>query len=90
MDVDICIIGAGLSGLSAAKILYENGYSVCVVEAQDQVGGRIQTDRINGYLCDYGFQVILPSYPSAKRLLDYRSLNLGSYPRGAVIFSDHI
>jgi len=90
MDVDICIIGAGLSGLSAAKILYENGYSVCVVEAQDQVGGRIQTDRINGYLCDHGFQVILPSYPSAKRLLDYRSLNLGSYPRGAVIFLDHI
>ena len=90
MDVDICIIGAGVAGLSAAKLLYEKGYSIYVAEAQEKVGGRIQTDWINGYLCDHGFQVILPSYPSAKRLLDYRSLNLGAYPRGAVIFSDQV
>ena len=60
MDVDICIIGAGVAGLSAAKLLYEKGYSIYVAEAQEKVGGRIQTDWINGYLCDHGFQVILP------------------------------
>ena len=48
MDVDICIIGAGIAGLSAAKLLYEKGYSIYVAEAQEEVGGRIQTDWING------------------------------------------
>ena len=46
MDVDICIIGAGVAGLSAAKLLYEKGYSIYVAEAQEKVGGRIQTDWI--------------------------------------------
>lgn len=42
-DVDVVIVGAGLSGLIAACILEEQGKSVAVVEAKDYIGGRCYT-----------------------------------------------
>ena len=40
----IVIIGAGISGISAAKILFENGMKdVTILEATNRVGGRIHT-----------------------------------------------
>ena len=41
---DVVIIGAGTSGLSAAKALINKGYSVVVIEAESDVGGRCITD----------------------------------------------
>ncbi|KAM4699695.1 amine oxidase [flavin-containing] B-like [Discoglossus pictus] len=42
---DVIVIGAGISGLSAAKLLVESGLNVVVLEAQDRVGGRTHTIR---------------------------------------------
>lgn len=39
LDADVLVIGAGISGLTTAKNLMEEGFSVIVVEATDQVGG---------------------------------------------------
>ena len=50
----VIIIGAGISGLTAAKMLSENGFDVRVLEAQEKIGGRTRTNRILGIDFDEG------------------------------------
>lgn len=38
---DVIVVGAGISGLTASKVLREAGLSVVIVEAQDRIGGRL-------------------------------------------------
>ena len=40
----VIVIGAGMSGLAAARSLVEEGYRVIVLEARDRIGGRVYTD----------------------------------------------
>jgi len=54
-DDTVIIIGAGISGLAAAKELKENGVEhVIVLEASDKSGGRMKTDRSLGFAFDEG------------------------------------
>src|SRR5436190_1773137 len=45
MDADVLVIGAGASGLAAARALADAGRRVIVPEARDRIGGRVWTDR---------------------------------------------
>ena len=40
---DIVVIGSGMGGLVCADILSREGYKVCVLEKNRQVGGSLQT-----------------------------------------------
>lgn len=53
-DLPIVIIGAGVTGLSAAYRLFERGRRVIVCEASKRVGGNIETAKHDGYLYDLG------------------------------------
>ncbi|MFN0200609.1 MAG: flavin monoamine oxidase family protein [Bacteroidia bacterium] len=53
-DKTIIVVGAGISGLAAAKKLKEKGFNVIVLEAQDKVGGRLRTNRSLGVAFDEG------------------------------------
>ena len=59
----IYIVGAGISGLIAAKTLEEKGYAPVILEATDSPGGRVKTDNVSGVVLDHGFQVLLTAYP---------------------------
>jgi phytoene dehydrogenase-like protein len=85
----IVIIGAGLSGLACARILTKAGVPFTIHEAADAVGGRVRSDRVDGFTLDRGFQVMLPSYPEAKCVLDYDGLNLCSLYRGSDVHYKH-
>ncbi|SEI85336.1 Protoporphyrinogen oxidase [Cyclobacterium xiamenense] len=85
-EKSIYIIGAGISGLVAAIELEKAGYYPVILEAQGQVGGRVQTDEVNGYLLDRGFQVLLTAYPEIHRYLDLDKLELKKFKSGAIVF----
>lgn len=82
---DVVIIGAGLAGLCCARKLQRAGLDIVVLEAGDAPGGRVRTDSVDGFLLDRGFQVLLTSYPEARRELDYHELDLCEFKPGAII-----
>ena len=85
MNMDVAIVGGGLAGLACAKHLVAAGLEVCVLEAEGRVGGRIVTDHVDGFLLDRGFQVLLDSYPAARRELDFEGLAPGAFTAGALV-----
>ena len=57
LTADVCVVGAGFAGLSAALRLKQAGASVIVLEARGQVGGRSSTSRLkDGGWVDWGGQ----------------------------------
>lgn len=85
MSHTIHIIGAGVSGLVAAIELEKRGYSCIIYDQGTQVGGRVQSDIIDGYPMDHGFQVLLTEYPAAKKWLDLEQLQLNRFRPGAEV-----
>src|ERR687890_1927826 len=83
----VVVVGAGLAGLSVAVRLRAAGVDVHVAEASAHAGGRLATERIDGFVVDRGFQVLNTSYPRAADL-DLGALDLGWFARGAVIRVD--
>jgi len=87
----VVVVGAGIAGLSAAKKLKEKNFNVTVLEASDGYGGRVRTDKIDGYLLDRGFQVFLDQYPDVVNYFRYagiEKLNLKSFQPGALVYND--
>nr|AIT11918.1 monoamine oxidase [Platynereis dumerilii] len=83
---DVIVIGAGISGLSAAKLLNEKGVKVIVLEARDRVGGRTYTRRDSSYkYCDVGGSYVGPTQDRIVRLAaelgikTYKINNTGDY-----------
>ena len=86
MGKNIAIIGAGLAGLNCAKNLEQlTDATIDLYEKNQAIGGRIQTDEVDGFLLDHGFQVFLSKYPEAMKTFDYGKLNLYPFTAGAHI-----
>ena len=81
----VVIIGAGVAGLCCALRLQERNIPCLILEASDAPGGRVRTDKVDGFLLDRGFQVLLTAYPEAQRLLDYKALQLRTFAPGALV-----
>ena len=86
-SVDVCVVGAGLAGLSCANYLTQFGLETRVLEASDGVGGRVRTDVVDGYRLDRGFQILLTQYPEANLQLDMGKLKLKPFDPGLLIYT---
>ncbi len=82
---NVLIIGAGLAGLACARRLTSAGLTCTILEASDGIGGRVRTDRVQGFQLDRGFQVLLTGYPEAREVLNYQALDLMPFHPGALI-----
>lgn len=87
MQVDILIIGGGLSGLTATWQLQSAGVDVTLLEARERFGGRILTLGKDGADCDLGPSWIWPGQPLVASLLDHFKIPFyDQFVDGAVLF----
>jgi len=87
--IDTClIIGAGISGLLAARELERNGVRVTVVDKGCRAGGRMATRRIDDAICDHGAQFFTVRSPRFRAIVDELLAN-GIVEEWARGFADH-
>ncbi|MDS0477065.1 flavin monoamine oxidase family protein [Natrinema sp. 1APR25-10V2] len=73
---DAVVVGAGLAGLTAARELVKDDYSVTVLEARDRVGGRTLSHRLaDGERVDLGGQWIGPTQDRVNELVETYDLD---------------
>jgi monoamine oxidase len=76
---DVVVVGAGLSGLVAARAIARGGYSVAVLEARERVGGRMLDREIaGGQVVDLGAEFIGPTQNHIRGLVD--ELGIETFP----------
>lgn len=85
MKSPVIIVGGGMAGLTCAVELERRGVEYHLLEAGSRLGGRVVTDRVEGFLLDRGFQVLLTGYPEIRRLWALENLRLRRVRSGAVI-----
>ncbi|MDX2777435.1 NAD(P)/FAD-dependent oxidoreductase, partial [Streptomyces caniscabiei] len=82
---DVLVVGAGVAGLACARDLVAAGVGVRVLEAGDEVGGRMRSDRVEGFVVDRGFQVVNTSYPQLRRRVTLKDLRPRPFTPGVLV-----
>jgi monoamine oxidase len=78
IDADVCVVGAGYAGLTAARRLHQHDQSVVVLEARDRVGGRIWTQPLaDGTPVDRGGAWLAPYHDAMFELA--AEVGVGTY-----------
>src|SRR5258708_6768725 len=68
-DADVIVIGGGIAGVAAALRLKDCGLHPLVLEAESRVGGRMTTDRVNGFVIDRGVTLFGNAFGSMRALV---------------------
>lgn len=78
----VAILGAGLAGLATAYHLEKHNIDYVIIEQKNYVGGRQQTIKIDNFLCDVGFQILLSAYDQLNQF-PLNKLDNCYFPNGA-------
>lgn len=66
----VLVVGAGITGLSAAWEAMRAGAGVTLVEASSQVGGKVRTERLDGFVIEHGPDSFVSYRPAALGLIN--------------------
>ncbi|MFQ5756619.1 MAG: protoporphyrinogen oxidase [Acidiferrobacterales bacterium] len=80
-DVDVLIVGGGISGLSTAWWLARQGVAVELWECDSRPGGKIRTDQGNGYLTERAASLVMNFRPEVNQLMRESGLFVRKTPR---------
>ncbi len=80
-ELDVLIIGGGISGLSIAQRLTREDACVEVWEKEDHPGGKIQSDNRDGYLTEQAAAMVLNFRPEVNRFITESGLDDCKKPR---------
>ncbi len=84
----VIIVGAGVAGLVCAIELQRAGRPVVLLEAANDVGGRVRSSLMNDVVVDHGFQVLFTAYPTLGEYLDLDALSPRKFLPAARIVRD--
>lgn len=85
---DVIVVGAGVAGLAAAHHLNRAGLSVTVLEAAPAVGGRMATDKVDGFHLDRTAPLLATSYPELRRIPALDTLVLRPFSPTVLLHAD--
>ncbi len=87
-QADVVVVGAGVAGLSAAHRLISAGVTTVVLEAAPYVGGRMSTEKVDGFRLDRIGQFLSTSYPELRLTPGLDALLLRPFAPGVLLHSD--
>ncbi len=82
MGADVCVVGAGVSGLTVAAELTDAGLGVTVLEASEHVGGRAVDHTVDGYVLADGCHLLHTSWPALRRAVPWTELAMRGFSPG--------
>lgn len=87
-QADVVVVGAGVAGLSAAHRLTSAGVTTAVLEAAPCVGGRMATEKVDGFRLDRVGQLLSTAYPELRLSPGLDALALRPFAPGVLLHSD--
>lgn len=87
-QADVVIVGAGVAGLSAAHRLNSAGVTTAVLEAAPCAGGRMSTEKVDGFRLDRIGQLLSTAYPELRLTPGLDALVLRPFAPGVLLHSD--
>ncbi|MGM1077157.1 NAD(P)/FAD-dependent oxidoreductase [Streptomyces sp. H28] len=87
-QADVVVVGAGIAGLAAARRLTSAGVTTTVLETAHQAGGRMATEKIDGFRLDRTGQLLSTAYPELRLNPALDGLVLHPFAPGVLLHSD--